>query len=339
MGGTMAVGGGIWHGFRVGLVSLVLAGCATGAGEDRAAQGDWPTLTGQKPMVIAHRGASGERPEHTLAAYELAIAQGADAIEPDLVITRDGVLVARHDRFLSTTTDVASRPEFADRRVAKPDGEGGERVDWWAEDFTLAELKTLRAVQPRAGRDQSFNGQFAIPTFEEVLDLAAAAHRRVIVYPELKQAVALAEAGLDSPGVLTQVLRARGLDGADAPIIVQSFEPPVLERLNGEIDVPLVQLVYALPDGSPSVAIGDVADFVDGIGAQKRLALGEGQEGYVARVHDAGLVLHLWTFRDDDAGAEAAALEFRTALALGVDGAFTDHPASTIAVVDAFTQP
>ena len=156
----------------------------------------WNTLTGQPPVIIAHRGASGERPEHTLAAYSLAIEQGADFIEPDLVMTKDGVLIVRHDRYLSTTTDVSAHPEFADRRVEK---EG--RQDWWAEDFTLEEIKTLRAVQPREGRAKDYDGQFEIPAFEEVLALRAKASEetgRIIgVYPETKHPAAPAALGLD----------------------------------------------------------------------------------------------------------------------------------------------
>ncbi len=302
--------------------------------------GAWPTLTGEPPLIIAHRGASGDRPEHTLAAYELAIAQGADAIEPDLVITKDGVLIARHDRYLSTTTDVASRPEFAERKTVK-DQWGAARDDWWAEDFTLAEIKTLRAVQPRATRDQSFNGQFEIPTFEEVLDLAATAERPVIVYPELKDGQALAGLGFDTPAALAQVLEGRGLAGADAPVIIQSFEPIVLERLDRMVENPLVQLVFARDTGGPSVPIADVVRFVDGMGAEKSLVLAkpEGDEpGFVAQAHGQGLFVHAWTFRDDEApeGADAAldpAGELARAFAAGVDGVFADFPATAVDVV------
>ena len=203
----------------------ILAGLAACTpAEDAQMPHVWTTLNGQAPLVIAHRGASGERPEHTLEGYTLAIEQGADVIEPDLVMTSDGVLVVRHDHYLSTTTDVADNPEFADRRRTQ-----GDQTDWWVEDFTFEEIRTLRARQPWPQRDQSFNDQFLIPTFEEVLDLAAA--HGVRTEPEVKVPGHFAAIGLDPLPELVRILRERGLDGADASTSIQCFEPEFLARI------------------------------------------------------------------------------------------------------------
>lgn len=149
-------------------MSASLLATACGGGD---APAPLPTLSGQAPLVVGHRGASGYRPDHTLESYALAIQMGADFIEPDLVATKDGHLVARHEPNITSTTDVASRPEFASRKTKRM-VDGVEEEGWFATDFTLAELKTLRAIQPLAERDQSYNGKFQIPTLREVLDLA-----------------------------------------------------------------------------------------------------------------------------------------------------------------------
>ena len=171
----------------------------------------WTTRSGERPIIIAHRGASGVLPEHTLAAYERAIEQGADFIEPDLVITRDRHLVARHDRYLSTTTNVSDLSEFAARKTVKP---GRDAADWYVEDFTLAELKTLRARQPRAGRSKAYDDQYEIPTFGEVLELVAgrseALGRPIGVYPEAKQPGALNALGYSHDADLLAALRKYG---------------------------------------------------------------------------------------------------------------------------------
>ncbi|MHA6287991.1 glycerophosphodiester phosphodiesterase family protein [Maricaulis sp. CAU 1757] len=313
----------------------MLCSCAEGAG-GVAEMPNWTTLNGEPPLVIAHRGASGERPEHTLAAFRLAIEQGADVIEPDLVMTRDGVLVVRHDRYLSTSTDVSERPEFADRRRTE-DG----REDWWVDDFTLAELQTLRAVQPRRGRDDQWDGQYPVPTFEAVLDLAS--EHGVRIEPEVKSPARLAELGLDPLPELVRILRQRGLDGADAPVMVQSFEPRFLARLDAEIDTPLVMLVFPMsqidpdaPPGQPSVALDDLAAYADGVGPAKALVMTSGGEdtGFVAEAHARGLVVHPWTFRDDDPVSPELDIEaeLRRAYEIGVDGVFTDFPATARAV-------
>ena len=208
------------------------------------------TLNGQQPIVIGHRGASGYRPEHTLASYQLAIQQGADYIEPDLVMSSDGVLVARHEPMLSGTTDVASRAEFAARRTTRM-VDGIATSDWFASDFTLAEIKTLRAVQSRSGRDTSFNGQFEIPTLDEVIALAQAAStntgRTIGIYPEIKHSTfhaGLFGANTFENALVTKLHASYG-NSADAPVFIQSFEVSNLQYLNGQTNIKLVQLVDA----------------------------------------------------------------------------------------------
>jgi len=348
--------------------SLTLAACASAP----SAQHAWPTLSGAAPIVIAHRGASGLRPEHTLASYDLAITHGADFIEPDLVMTKDGVLVCRHDRHLSTTTDVAGRPEFADRR--RPDDlEGSDgHEDWWVEDFTLAELKTLRAVQPFAGRSTAYDGQFEIPTFEEVIALAkrrgAERGRPVGLYPETKHPSHFARIGLSFEQPLIDILTRESWTGSEAPVFIQSFEPEILIRLNAVVDTPLVQLVYPVLDPAvaidpaagldglaliASVPLEDAAAYADGVGPAKLLLIdwrGDATD-YVSRAHALGLEVHPWTFRDDQApyqSVDAPAAfapelerdgdrtpidaEFARIFALGVDGVFSDFPGTAVRV-------
>jgi glycerophosphoryl diester phosphodiesterase len=194
------------------------------------------------PLIIAHRGASGERPEHTRAAYELAIRQGADVIEPDLVISRDGVLIVRHENEIGGTTDVADRPEFAARRATKTiDGE--TLTGWFTEDFTLAELRTLRArerLPELRPANTAFDGQEPILTLDEALDIAAAAG--VGIAPELKHPTYFAALGLPMEDAFVAVLERRGLTGAEAPVIVQCFEVGPLQRLRARIATPLLLL-------------------------------------------------------------------------------------------------
>ena len=222
--------------------ALALAACG---GSDSPS---YPTLNGDTPLVIGHRGASGYRPDHTLESYKLAIDMGADFIEPDLVATKDGVLVARHEPNITGTTDVAPRPEYASRKTTK-NVDGVNEEGWFVSDFTLAELKTLRAVQPLSDRDQSYNGKFQIPTFEEVLDLAKAegtkAGRTVGVYPETKHPTYHAKLGLPLEDRLLAVLAKYGYTTKASPVIVQSFEVSNLKYLRTKTQVRLVQLVDA----------------------------------------------------------------------------------------------
>ena len=220
--------------------ALVLAACG---GSDAS-----PTLNGNKALVIGHRGAAGYLPDHTLEGYKKAIEMGADFIEPDLVATKDGVLVERHEPNITGTTDVAQRPEFASRKTQKM-VDGVKEEGWFASDFTLAEIKTLRAIQPLSDRDQSFNGKFQIPTFDEVLDLAKAegskAGRTVGVYPETKHPTYHANLGLPLEDRLLATLAKYGYTSKGSPVIVQSFEVSNLKYLRTKTAVRLVQLVDA----------------------------------------------------------------------------------------------
>ncbi len=324
-------------------LALLLAACATRGGEPAVdmARAD-SALPAGGVIVIAHRGASGERPEHTLEAYRLAIAQGADFIEPDLVMTRDGVLVARHDPWLSDSTDVATRPEFAGRRRTVISPDGAPVNDWWAWDFTLAELRTLKATQTRDGRDRRYDGQYDIPTFAEIIALAGAEGDRrgrvVGLYPETKWPIEHLAMGLVMEDALVTALEAAGLTGADAPVYVQSFEPTILQRLDKRIDTPLVQLVYPIgwtADGALSVSLEVLAAYADGVGPYKAIVIDPqtgAPTGYARAARELGLEVHPWTFRDDDRPAWAATPEdeIRAVIEAGATGFFTDFPATGV---------
>ena len=234
------------------ITALAVATLAACGGSDDG----YPTLSGDKPLVVGHRGASGYRPEHTLASYQLAIDMGADFIEPDLVATKDGVLVARHEPNITNTTDVSTRAEFAARKTKKM-VDGVEEEGWFASDFTLAEIKTLYAKQTFPERDQSFNAQFRIPTLEEVLDLAKAQSaklgRTVGVIPETKHPTFHVNLGLKLEDRLLAVLAGYGYTEKTSPVVVQSFEVSNLKYLRSKSQIRLVQLVDAndvKPDGS-----------------------------------------------------------------------------------------
>lgn len=313
-------------------------------------------------LIIAHRGASGDRPEHTLAAYDLAITQGADYIEPDLVATSDGALVARHENEISGTTDVADRPEFADRRTTKViDGE--EYTGWFTEDFTLAELRTLRArerlpdIRPQ---NTAYDGLYQVPTLAEIIQLVRAREAetgRVIgLYPEIKHPAYFLTQGHDLAAMLVEELHAAGYEGEDAPVFIQCFEVEPLRRLDAMTDTRLVQLIsYAGgPADIPEMTYADmvtpeglaeVATYADGVGVAIPLVLmpdGQGT-GLTDVAHDAGLVVHAWTARkenaflpaqlrlSDDMAAEG---DLRSLIGLlqnaGVDGVFSDDPLISI---------
>lgn len=216
----------------------------------------FPTLNGKAPLVIAHRGASGYMPDHTLEGYAKAIELGADFIEPDLVATKDGVLIARHEPNLKDTTDVAKRPEFASRK-RKMMVDGNEEEGWFASDFTLAEIKTLRAIQPRGDRSKAFDGQFQVPTFEEVLALREAKSketgRQIGVYPETKHPTYHQQLGLSLEKPLVALLQKYKLNRKDAPVFIQSFEAANLKQLRKLTANKLVYLLDAndvRPDGT-----------------------------------------------------------------------------------------
>jgi glycerophosphoryl diester phosphodiesterase len=341
-----------------------------------------------KPLVIAHRGASGYLPEHTLPAYFVAIEQGADYIEPDLVFTKDGVLVARHENEISGTTDVAERPEFAARRARKTiDGESVE--GWFTEDFTLAELKTLRTrerLPELRPANRELDGAFEIPTFAEVLELvrsadeqrAAAARERGLprppglgVYPETKHPSYFASLGLKFDQPLLATLRRFGYSRAADPVFIQSFEVTNLMALRKQTRLPLVQLLA--PKGAPydlvmkgdrrtyadlgtAEGLAGVARYANAIGPYKEMVVSrraDGSQGeptaLVQRARAAGLAVHVWTLRAENAflpvdlrsssnPAEKgdAAAELRTLLDAGINGVFADHPDVAVRARDAW---
>ena len=234
----------IGHPFFLAALAGVVAGLA-GAGP---AMAQMKTLNGERPLVIGHRGAPGHLPEHTLEGYKLAIEMGADFIEPDLVVTKDGVLIARHEPMLSGTTDVSERAEFASRKTTRK-VDGVDTNDWFAGDFTLAEIKTLRAKQSMDDRNQSYNGKFQIPTFQEVIDLAkaeSAQRGRVVgIYPETKHPTFHNEIGLKLEDRLLDALKGAGWTEKNSPVFIQSFEVANLKYLRGKTQLRLVQLVDA----------------------------------------------------------------------------------------------
>lgn len=316
------------------------------------------------PILIAHRGASGDRPEHTIEAYRLAIEQGADFIEPDLVLTKDGILVARHENEISGTTDVASHAEFADRRTTKViDGEKFE--GWFTEDFTLAELRNLHARErlPQLRPDNTdFDGKFLIPTFDEIIALAKAKSaetgRTIGIYPETKHPSYFASIGLPHEAPLLATLKAAGWTSADAPVFIQSFEVGNLKALSGKTRVRLIQLIAAEkgPADQPDQlyahmitpeGLASIARYAQGIGPQKDLVIPRSLVGalkeptsLVRDAHAAGLKVHPWTFRAENyflplnarnginprARGDLAA-EIKAFIAAGVDGLFSDHVA------------
>lgn len=301
----------------------------------------WAMPAFAESIVIAHRGASGYLPEHTLAAYQKAIEMGADYIEPDLVITKDGVLVARHEHYLGLTTDVASKPEFANRKRRIEDQD-----DWFSEDFTLAEIKTLRTRQAFPGRDLSYDGRFDIPTLQEVIDLVAAESKkrgRVIgIYPETKVPGHFKSLGFDFPGLLLGMLEANGLNQKGAAVYIQSFEPEILRELRDRTELPLVQLVTPAADsepGTPNIPLDDIATFADGVGAMKWLLISPQREdtGFLRQAQSRGLFVHIWTLRDDafpETVFPDAETEVRHYLSMGIDGFFTDFPDSGVRLRD-----
>ena len=295
-----------------------------------AAPADRPGPGGAgRPLVIGHRGAAGYRPEHTLASYELAARMGADFMEPDLVPTKDGVLVCRHEPEIGGTTDVADHPEFAARKkTVSLDGQ--QVTGWFTEDFTLAELKTLRAKErlPQVRQhNTAWDGRFEIPTFQELLDLRARLSRELRrslgVYPETKHPTYFQKAGLPLERRLVDILRRNGLNTPDAPVFVQSFEVSNLKELRTlGLRVPAIQLLSA--SGSPfdTVAAGSgptyadlvkpaglagVATYAQGIGPDKNMIIPRAADESLAAptslvkdAHTASLVLHPYTFRAEN---------------------------------------
>ena len=374
------------------ILPLLLLSAATllsACGDSSVETPKYKTLKGEAPLVIGHRGASGNLPEHTLESYKLAIEQGADFIEPDLVMTKDGVLIARHEPMLDGTTDVADK--FPATRRSTKMMDGVSTTGFFAGDFTLAEIKTLRAKQPSASRPQQFNGLYSVPTLAEVISLAKAESTRlgrtIGIYPEVKHSIF--HAGIFGANVFEDLLVAQlhtayG-NSAGAPVFIQSFEVANLRYLNTKTDIRLVQLIDAddvNADGSMAlvapyrqpydfVVSGDprlfsdlltsagldfVKTYADAIGPWKpylvktvadgvertgdtTLTINDrrvvGSTGVIEMAHAKGLLVHTWTFRNDASGYgfKDPKAEMQFYMGLGIDGVFTDFPATGVAAL------
>ncbi|MET9865367.1 glycerophosphodiester phosphodiesterase family protein [Streptomyces sp. NPDC006386] len=337
---------------RLGRRSLLLAaatGTATAATGTAAAAAE-PRTRG--PVVIGHRGAAGWRPEHTAASYTYAVQTGADWIEPDLVPTKDHVLVVRHENEISRTTDVARRPEFADRRTTKT-VDGRSVTGWFTEDFTLAELKTLRAVErlPQVrDRNTVFDGREEVMTFQEVVDLARRLSRTygrtIAVFPETKHPTYFRSIGLPLETELASAIRRNRLGRREC--VVQSFEPTSLKRIAAAgLGVPLWQALgttggpYDLPgttyeEMATPAGLADIAEYADWIGPDKSSLVGT---SLVADAHAAGLRIGPYTFRAENQFLPAglrrgtgpndfgdAFAEYALYYRMGVDAVVTDFP-------------
>ncbi|MDQ3627215.1 MAG: glycerophosphodiester phosphodiesterase [Actinomycetota bacterium] len=281
-----------------------------------------------RPLVVGHRGASGYRPEHTLASYELAIRLGADYIEPDLVSTKDGVLVARHENEISGTTDVAEHPEFADRHTTKTI-DGRSVTGWFTEDFTLRELNTLRAVErlPDVRPDNTrYDGRFEIPTFAQVLDLAVTESERtgrtIGVAPETKHPTYFDSIGLSLEEPMLRALRRKGLDRRSSQVLVQSFEVSNIKMVARRSRVGIVQLIGSsgapydfVESGDPrtyadlvtSRGLRRISRYADVLGPDKNVLIPRDANGYLLEptdvvddAHAAGLEVVPYTFRDEN---------------------------------------
>ena len=335
---------------------------AAGVGVAAVSWAATPRLAAEKPLLFAHRGASALRPEHTLASYAKAIADGADYIEPDLVCTRDGILVARHEADLTETTDVAKRPEFAARRTRKTI-DGQQHQGWFVEDFTLAELKTLRAVERlpkvRPGNTQ-YDGQFQIPTWEEIIEFAAAhsatSGRLIGLVPELKSSTYFASVGLPLEDRFIGTLLEHEYTRR-APLEVQSFEIANLKYLRGKLgkrsNLRLMQLV-ALGEIRPSdvaaangtltfgamttpAGLREIATYADVVAPPTRgiIPLGKDERllaptALVDDAHRAGLLVHTWTFRPEN---RFLAADFRNG-----EGENARNPAGSVAEIKRYLQ-
>jgi len=323
-----------------------------------AAPGDASPAT----TVIAHRGACGYRPENTLPAYELGARLGAAYLECDLVATRDGALIARHENELSLTTDVAERPELAARRTTKV-VDGVPLTGWFTEDLTLAEVRTLRARERNAElrpANAEHDDRHGIPTLQEIVDLARRLsdelEREIGLCIELKHATYFRGIGLPLEEALVAELRRNGLADRRAKVILQAFETGAVRRLAGAVDVPLVQLLKAHSAPYDLVAAGDertyadlatreglreIAGYADAVGVAKGLLVPRDELGHSMApttlpedARAAGLGVHVYTFRDETPfvplelreAPDAAIAELRQFLALGLDAVYADHP-------------
>ncbi|MFI0811622.1 glycerophosphodiester phosphodiesterase [Streptomyces echinatus] len=347
---------------------LGLPGTARAADARTAGHGGRGLKSLPVPTIIGHRGASGYRPEHTFGSYELALDLGADVVEAgDLVPTKDGHLVCRHEPEIGGTTDVASHPEFAGRRTTKV-LDGVPTTGWFTEDFTLAELKTLRAVERiPANRPHNtlYDGRWEIPTFEEVLkwqdEQTRKRGRQVWIYPETKHPTYFRKLGLGLEERVAKLLHKYGKDSRNSPVILQSFEPTSIQRLNRLVDNPLVVLLssagsrpYDFVEANDPRTVADlitpkglreIAGYAQGIGPTLDLVIPKKADGTLAEpttlvsdAHKVGLILHPYTMRNENPflpaeyrkGTAADAYgdvfgAWRTYLATGIDGVFTDN--------------
>jgi glycerophosphoryl diester phosphodiesterase len=355
--------------FGAGGAVLGLSGTARAATAGSAGHGGGGLKSLPVPTVIGHRGASGYRPEHTFGSYQLALDLGADIVEAgDLVPTRDGHLVCRHEPEIGGTTDVADHKEFADRKKTKV-LDGVSTTGWFTEDFTLAELKTLRAIERiPANRPHNtlYNGRWEIPTFEEVLkwqdEQTRRRGRQVWIYPETKHPTYFRKLGLGLEERVAKLLHRHGKDRRNSPVILQSFEPTSIQRLNKLVDNPLVVLLSAantrpwdfVETGDPRTVadlitpkgLREIAGYAQGIGPTLDLVITKKADGsldkettLVADAHKVGLILHPYTMRNEnpflpaefrkgtDADAYGDAFgAFKRYFATGIDGVFTDNP-------------
>jgi glycerophosphoryl diester phosphodiesterase len=357
--------------FLVGLLLLCLGAASIGFASARQSIDSKHKWSNRSPIVIGHRGASGYRPEHTLASYRLAIDMGADFIEPDLVSTKDGVLVARHENEISATTDVENHAEFANRFATKTI-DGVPVSGWFTEDFTLAELKTLRAeerIPDLRPNNTTFNGLYQIPTFQEVIDLAK--REGVGIYPETKHPTYFDGIGLSLEEPLVRRLNANGYRDRRDAVYVQSFEVSNLKDLNKMTAVSLVQLINETGKPYDFVVAGDprtyadmitpmglreIRRYADGIGANKNLVIPRVASNnltqpteLIEQAHAAGLIVHAWTFRNENFflpnnfrqgnPSNSAYLrtygnpvgEYMLFFETGLDGVFSDHPDTAVA--------
>lgn len=371
-----------------GALAVMLAAPAVQADMEKQGGAHKPSQPPSQPIVIGHRGAAGYLPEHTLESYALAVALGADYIEPDLVATKDGYLIARHEPNIINTTDVLDHPEFASRkRTAIIDGVAEQ--GFFASDFTLAEIKTLHAKQAFAERPQQFNGKFNIATFEEIIALAKRKSeetgRTIGLYPETKHPTYHQQIGLPLEKRLIDALTRAGLNHRHAPVFIQSFEQANLKQLRNMTQLPLIQLIdaddvnadgslaYTAPfdrpydwtaSGDPTLlartfgylvtdaGLKEVATYADGIGPWKRYIVstvaaglpGPGEASrklalptdLIARAHKAGLLVHTWTFRNEQRRlasdyAGNPVNEYLQFYRLGIDGVFSDFADTAVA--------
>lgn len=318
-------------GGKMFLALMTLVGLTTAEmGAVQAERGERPSQGHDKPIVIAHRGASGYVPEHTLAAYATAMLQGADFVEPDLVMTKDGHLIARHDNVLDLTTDVATRPEFAGRKTTKT-VDGVTVTGWFSEDFTLKEIKTLRAIEripSTRPANARFDGQFEIPTLQEIIELVQAYEkvldRRIGLYPETKHPTYFDRLGLSLEEPLVKILHRNGYEGRRARVFIQSFEINNLRKLKTMTRIPLVQLLwiegkpYDVEAGGGSLTyeqmatpagLSQIASYAEGVGPEKSFIIPRDSAGnfdlshatsFVKEAHAVGLQVHPYTFRSEN---------------------------------------